>query len=48
MKEVLDYLLSIPQSVVVRWEEDHGINGVDLLLTSSVEEVKVLLSDYFE
>jgi hypothetical protein len=47
MKDLLDYLQSIPQSVVNSWEEDHGVNGFDLLMSSTVAEAKELLADYF-
>jgi hypothetical protein len=47
MKDLLDYLQSIPQSVVNSWEEDHGVNGFDLLMSGTVEEAKGLLADYF-
>ena len=48
MKDLLDYLQTIPQSVVDRFEEDYGINGFDLLMSSTVEEAKKLLENYLE
>jgi hypothetical protein len=47
MKDLLEYLQSIPQSVVDNFEEDFGLNGFDLLMSGTVEEAKELLKDYF-
>jgi len=48
MKDLLDYLQTIPQSVVEDFEEDFGLNGFDLLMSGTVEEAKELLSNYFD
>jgi hypothetical protein len=48
MKDLLNYLQSIPQSVVNGFEEDFGLNGLDLLMSGTVEEAEELLSDYFD
>ena len=46
MKTVADYLDTIPQSVVDSFMEDYGVNGWDLLMSSSVAEAEELLEQY--
>jgi hypothetical protein len=48
MKTVVDYLDTLPKSVVASFEKDYGINGWDLLMSSTIEEAKDLLEQYIK
>jgi len=46
MKDLVNYLESIPAEVLNAFIEDHGSNGYDLLTSGDVEDAKDLLKDY--
>lgn len=46
MKDLVNYLESIPAVVLDAFVEDYGSNGYDLLTSGDVEDAKDLLKDY--
>jgi len=46
MKDLMNYLESIPVEVMDAFVEDFGSNGYDLLTSGDVEDAKDLLKDY--